>query len=253
MENRLKNCINWLLPVFLILFIAEVIVLPVAIKITYAGRSENPDHTLTYRKGNLTWSNVKGINEHGEAELSVFDAEYSNVSADDGQTLIAPGTEGKNLIRLQNDSSDKIMFTAVVYSIKDSDNLPVKVSFMDGDFTDTEEYFLSNGVDKTKIVRSVNGSVNKNEIVDFEISWLWDYELSYEKDMFDVDFGNRSANGNPDEVKVGFYLVVKEGNEVHSPKTGDNANMTMYLVLMGISGIMLLILFVTGKRVKSEV
>lgn len=248
MRSKFQNCINWLLPVFLILFIAEVIAFPVAIGITYAGRSENPDHTLTYKPGSLTWSNVKGIDAHGTAELSVFDAEYQNVLSENGESVVAPGTEGLNIIRLSNEALEDVTFTAVVYSIKTDENLPVRVSLADGDFSDTEDYSLPENVDKSKVIRSVRGSVRKNGIVDFDISWLWDYYVSDSRDMIDVDFGNRSANGSPDEITVGFYLVIEHGGEIIAPQTGDNSHINLYLMLMAISGAMIVILFVTGKR-----
>lgn len=75
MNLKWKNAIDWLLPVFLILFILEVIAFPFAVGLTYAGRSEDPNHTLTYRTNELTWSDVQGIDENGVAELSIFDAE----------------------------------------------------------------------------------------------------------------------------------------------------------------------------------
>lgn len=252
MNTKLKNSISWLLPVFLILFILEVIAFPLAVGITYAGRSENPNHTLTYTTHRLSWSDVEGIDENGAAELSIFDAEYKSVSASDGSAVIAPGTEGLNIIRLKNDADNKVEFTAVLYAIKSDSDLPVDVSLSDDDFTDTDTHILPDGVKEEQIIRSVSGSVNKNEIVDFDISWLWNYEIDDEQDMIDVDFGNKSADGNPDDIKVGFYLVVEDDNEFHSPQTGDNTNITLYVTLMCISGAMLLILTIFRKREKAS-
>ncbi len=252
MNIKLKNSSNWLLPVLLILFILEVIAFPFAVGITYAGRSENPNHTLTYTTHRLSWSDVNGIDENGSAELSIFDAEYKNVSASDGSAVIAPGTEGLNIIRLKNDADNKVKFNAVLYEIKSDSNLPVDVSLSDGDFTDADAHILPNGVKDEQIIRSVSGSVNKNEIVDFDILWLWNYEIDENQDIIDVDFGNKSANGNPDDIKVGFYLVVEDDNEFHSPQTGDNTNITLYIVLMCVSGAMLLILIIFRKREKAS-
>ncbi len=250
MNTKLKNSIDWLLPAFLILFILEVIAFPFAVGLTYAGRSEDPDHTLTYQARKLTWSAVEGIDANGAAQLSIFDAEYQSVSASDGSAVIAPGTEGFHIIRFKNNADHKIAFTAVLYAIPSDSALPVEVSLSDGAFADAAPNRLPEGVKEEQVIRSVSGSVNKSEIVDFDISWLWQYETGAEQDRIDVDFGDRSAEGSPDEIKVGFYLVVEDEGALHLPETGDNTRMTLYILLMGISGAMLLILVIFQKREK---
>lgn len=252
MNLKLKNSINWLLPVFLILFILEVIAFPFAVGLTYAGRSEDPDHTLSYRTNQLTWSNVEGIDKNGVAELSIFDAEYPNVSADDGSAVVAPGTEGRNIIRLKNDADGKIEFTTVCYTIKGDSELPVEVGLADGDFTDTKKYLLPDGVDESQVIRAVAGSVGRGEKIDFDVSWVWNYEMCDEQDMIDVDFGDRSANGKPDDIKVGFYLVVEDNNEFYAPQTGNHTSFTLYITLMCISGGILLILTIFRKQERTQ-
>lgn len=248
MNLKWKNAIDWLLPVFLILFILEVIAFPFAVGLTYAGRSEDPNHTLTYRTNELTWSDVQGIDENGVAELSIFDAEYEHVSASDGSAVVAPGTKGQNIIRLKNDADGEIEFTTVCYMIKSDSGLPVEARLADGNFTDTTNYRLPDGVKDSQVLRAVAGSLRQGEKIDFDISWLWDYEIGEEQDLIDVDFGDRSAQGEPDDVKVGFYLVVEDNNQVYVPQTGDDTGTMLYITLMGISGAMLLLLIIFRKR-----
>ena len=256
MNIKFKNFINWVFPVCLILFILEIILLPFVVGMTYAGRSEVPDHTLTYEKGKLVWNDVKGIDQNGVAELSIFDAKYQNVSSDNGKSVIAPGTQAANIIRLKNSMDGKIGFTAVLYSIKSDESLPVKVSLADGDFTNAQNSVIPNGTAQSQIIRSVCGEVRKGEIVDFDISWLWDYEVSNEQDLIDVDFGNKSANGSADDIKVGFYLVVEDNNEYHIPQipeTGDNINLAFYAVLLSISGAVLILTAFFRKRENTKI
>ena len=247
MKSKLRKSIDWLLPVFLILFVLEVIAFPIAAGITYAGRSENPDHVLTYTPNRLTWNSGTDVAPDGTAQLSIFDAEYPNVSSDDKTAVVAPGTEALHMIRLKNASEGTITFHAVVYSIKSSESLPVEVSLGDGDFTDSQAASLPYGVNKSQVIRSVSGHVKKDEITDFDIHWLWNYELDDQQDMIDVNFGDKSADGNPDDITVGFYLVVEDNNGIHIPKTGDTTNLSPYICLLCISGVLLLFLMIFRK------
>ena len=44
-DLRMKKSNKWLLPTVLILFILEVVTLPLIVLLTYAGRAETPEHT----------------------------------------------------------------------------------------------------------------------------------------------------------------------------------------------------------------
>ena len=52
---------RWLLPAVLILFLLEVLLFPLAVGVTYSGRSESPDHVLAYTTGKLTWDSATHI------------------------------------------------------------------------------------------------------------------------------------------------------------------------------------------------
>ncbi len=247
MNSKLKNVTNWLLPALLILFLLEVLLFPLAVGQTYAGRSENPDHVLTYQPGKLTWSKVTGIDENGAAKLSLFDAVYENVKSDDGSAIIAPGTEGLHSIRLRNTSQSTVGVTAVLYAIKTSENLPVQVSLA-SNLADASPTGLPEGVEESQIIRCVSGNIAGGQQTDFDISWLWSYTVSDEQDLIDVDFGNKAANGKPDDITVGFYLVVEDGGTTIPPKTADRANLTLYITLMCITGAAMLLLLFAGKR-----
>lgn len=65
-----KRISQWLLPAVLILFILEVLLLPVVLEITYAGREDGPDHILTYTTNSLLWDSATGIDENGVAVIA---------------------------------------------------------------------------------------------------------------------------------------------------------------------------------------
>lgn len=207
--NKIKG---WLLPVALILFLLEIILLPFATQLTYAGRSESPDHVLTYTTNKLTWGSDTDVEaQTGVAELSLFNSTYQNVEADNGDRVVAPGTEGKNIVRLKNDSGNTITYIAVMYRMKEEPTLPVEpVLANNASFTDTQTYPLPAGVTKDQVVRAVTGTVDATQLQDFDITWLWEYYEDDERDVMDTKLGNRAALEIPDEVMAGLYIVVEE-------------------------------------------
>ena len=238
---------RWLLPAVLILFILEVMTFPLALGITYSGRSESPNHILTYTQGKLTWDNAAGIGANGAAQLDLFDAVYPGVQSGDGRNVVAPGTEGFNIVRLKNSVGGSVNYTAVLYRIRTSEALPVEANLTGSNFTDTTNYPLPPGVAKDQVIRAVSGTVKGSEIQDFDISWLWAFQTSTGQDEIDTFLGNKN---NADEVTVGLYIVVEDNNSYvvpEIPKTGDESHIDMYVALMVIS---LILLFVDHRKEK---
>ena len=199
---------SWLLPIMTILFILEVFTFPFVINVTYSGRSENPDHILTYTTNKLKWDSNTNINPNGSAELSLFDMIYGEeVRSHNTDKVIAPGTDNTNIIRLRNASENKIQYTAVLYKKTTDEKVPVEVEMIDSNFTDTKTYYLPEELKDVEIVRAVKGTLIKNNIQDFDINWEWKFHVSNKQDLVDTMLGNRI---NLDEVYVGFYLVVTE-------------------------------------------
>ena len=253
---------RWLLPVVLILFILEIATLPFVINLTYSGRSEAPNHVLTYTADRsnvkLTWDSATGIRDDGSAELDLFDAIYPSVEANNGENVIAPGTDGFNIIRLKNSAGGAIKYTAVLYRIRTSDQLPVDVTLSGENFTDTAYYHLPDGVEGNQVVRAVTGTLGGDQIQDFDINWLWSYYDDETQDIVDTYLGDGAALGNDERVTVGFYITVEDDNDYNvedddpvipsAPQTGDNSMLGLYFTLMCISGIMLILLFVSRRR-----
>ena len=99
--------------------LTQVVLFPFAMGFTYAGRNESPHHVLTYTTGSLTWNSATGVDpDTGVAELSLFSDHYQNVQSDNGEKVVAPGTENTNIVRLKNSVSRTITYVAVMYRIK---------------------------------------------------------------------------------------------------------------------------------------
>lgn len=246
-----KKISQWLLPTVLVLFVLEVLMLPVVLEITYAGRSEGPDHILTYTSNNLLWDDATGIDEDGVAVLNLFDSTYENVDGN-GDKVIAPGTEGGSIIRLKNDSKRTVTFTAVLYRIVTNEAIPVEVELEGKNFDQTTDYQLPDRVQAEQVVEAVTGQLDASTIQDFDITWVWNYAEGEDQNAMDTILGNAEEEG----ITVGLYIVVEDQGEIvgpNLPSTGDNRRVPMYLTLMGISlCVLLLLLWDRNKREQTK-
>ena len=250
--NRTEKLREWVFPAMLILFILQVILLPVMIGLTYAVPAERPEHILTYRTGSLAWDKATSVRPDGSAELSFFETLYKNVNADNAEKVLAPGTEKDSVVRLKNDTNKEITYTAVLYSLSTSPDLDIGATLSGDGFSDTSRYTLPENIKKEAVIRAVGGKLDARKLQDFDINWFWSFEDGAnvdERDRVDTYLGNKAANGRADEATLGFYIVVRDGGEiVPSPQTGDNTMIGGYVVLMIISGGMCLFLALTRKR-----
>lgn len=238
----MKKITRWLLPAVLILFILEVLTLPLVVELTYAGRGDGPDRILTYTPGSLMWDEATGIDEYGVAQLDLFHAIYDDAVDGQGENVVAPGTEGVNILRLKNNSETTITYTAVLYCIKSNQELPVEVSLQGQGFADTDSYKLPYQIPREDVIRAVTGTLRADRIQDFDIFWLWQFETSEEQNQIDTILGNKDELDN---ITVGVYIVVEDNGLVDPeapPKTGDESQLAMYLTLMIISLCVLILL-----------
>ena len=195
-------------PAILILFILQVMLLPVMIGLTYAVPAERPEHILTYRTGSLVWDKATSVRPDGSAELSFFETLYKNVNADNAERVLAPGTEKDSVIRLKNDTNKEITYTAVLYSLSTSQNLDINWfwTFEDGASTDGRD-----GID----------------------TYLGNKAANEKADEATLGF---------------YLVVYDDSEILPSPQTGDNTVICGYVVLMLISGGLCLFLALTRKR-----
>lgn len=246
--NRTKKLREWLFPAILILFILQVILLPVMIGLTYAVPAERPEHILTYTTGRLVWDKDTSVRPDGSAALSFFESLYQNVNAENVEKVLAPGTEKDSIVRLKNNSKNSVRYTAVLYSLSTTLDLDIGASLSGDGFSDTSDFTLPDKINKDTVIRAVGGSIAANAMQDFDINWFWSFEDANDtesRDKIDTYLGNKAA----DEATLGFYLVIHDGGDYGpSPKTGDNTMIGGYVVLMIISGSMTVILAVTRKR-----
>ena len=194
-------------PAILILFILQVMLLPVMIGLTYAVPAERPEHILTYRTGSLVWDKAASVRPDGSAELSFFETLYKNVNADNAEKVLAPGTEKDSVIRLKNDTNKEITYTAVLYSLSTSPDLNIGATLSGDGFSDISRYTLPEGVKKETVVRAVGGKLDAKRMQDFDINWFWNFEDGASadgRDGIDTYLVNKAADEKADEASLGF-------------------------------------------------
>ena len=268
--SKAKRRGSWLLPTVLILFILEVITLPLMVMLTYAGRAEAPQHVVTFSNQQLTWDENTAVDENGVADLSFFERTYQNVNSENEDNVFAPGTDLDTVIRLKNDSGDTIRYTALAWMLKDCEELALYGDFHANGSTPIDNYtgYLPAGVTTDDLlgVGAVTGTVEAQGIKDFDVDWHWIFERGeevepgiYESDYIDTYLGNKAAWDVADDSTIGFLIIVEgddgpiippPGPGPKPPKTGGQSMLTWGLVLIGISGVVLI--FAIIRRIKER-
>lgn len=248
-----KKFQQWLFITVFVLFILQILLLPVFIGVTYPTRSSKPEHIITYSNYCLIWDKSTQVDSEGMVRLNIFDSKYENIQSDNGDKIIAPGEAKESIIRFQNTAKNKISYTAVLYEINEKD-LPLEVMLSGNNFTDATSVPMAGSDDNMEIVRAVKGEVLAGQMQEFDISWFWAFEDSHNsefQDVVDTGLGNEAAVGEAQDVTLGFYIVVSDEDRVitpDSPETGDPWQLELYILLMFISATILVALTVERKR-----
>ena len=275
MKTVLAQYKNWLLPAVLILFILQAVTFPFALGQSWAGRSETPDHLLTFNmRGRLVWDSETVVDDNGVAQLNLFDSKYGNpvtVGSADGSKLAAPGTGKQTMIRLYNKFINTIVYKVVLYQYQD--NIPEEINMQDKlqtqlldaidgrGFADDTKLVLPEGVTEDQVIRAVTGKISAQKYQDFDISWLWDFEAEG-KDGEDTLLGSLAAEGKDPSTTLGLYIVAQldtsatgsgdgSGDVItpESPKTGDSG-IGVYLGLTAVCGGMLMLLLWEKRKAR---
>lgn len=221
----------------LALLLAQLLLLPAALGMTYASGGTRPEHVLTYTTGRLTWDSATATDPQGAARLALFRRDYDNVASADRQRVVAPGTSGETVVRLKNDTNRTVYYTAVLYEKKTDLRIPVTAALEGEGFADTERYSLPEGVEQAQVVRAVSGSVDGRQRQDFSMLWQWLFDEGPRQDAVDTALGDAAT----DMEELGFYLTVTDQGgsgggvitPVENPKTGDSFSCVWYVAALG--------------------
>ncbi len=246
-----KQLSKRLLRLTAVLVLLEVLTFPIVVKLTFAGRSEGTDRILTYSPGKLVWDDDKKILSDGTAVLSLFDSDYTNVKADNGDLLIAPGTGGESIVRLKNEAGYTVEYTAICYSIESPKLSGMTVTLESEGATEIEPGNELKDIPESKIIRALSGTVAAGQIQDFDVGFEWNYEINHAIDEDDTDLGDASAIGKSDDITIGIIVYITDmnygGGDI-GPATGDHIPFTLYIILTIVSAVFLIFLIIERRR-----
>ncbi len=257
-----------------ILFIVATITFPYAFNLTWSAPGASYDRSLTYKDGKLTWDSKAEIDESGAIKLSMFESDYGNVKASDGSKVVAPKTGKETGIRLINEESEEISYTAVLYR---TDNTAVPLVATLGEKENTndegaaEGITLPTGVEESMVADTKTGVIAGGKLDTVDITWMWRTSQGVADDTLDT------ALAKADEInKVGYKLYVtvedvnndkdkdsdgkdssngkntdSKGTIVH-PTTGDDNYMMTWFVLAVISLVVVSYLFVKDTKKEKQ-
>lgn len=215
----LKRKIKRLLGVALALVCAASLVVP--------GFAQGNTVSLTFNGKTLQWGQGVTVDENGVAELGLFSDEYENVQSENGDDVVAPGTSGGAEVRLKNSSTQKMSYTAVLYTTRDlGDAVTISFTSEKGAATEVSTNLLPEEDRETaQIVAAYTGELSGLTGDDLTVTWDWPYEDG--NDEGDTALGNEGGY-----LTVHLYIIA-EADEVYkptAPDTGDDTNIFPALV-----------------------
>lgn len=199
---------------------------------------------------NTVWS--------GQTDIEIFRVSYENgsgqvtVNSENGEKLLAPGTENRYSFALENTGSNPVKFTMSMeaYFSDGTHVIPVEARVSGHEGT-----YLCGSADTFAPVLELNnvsdsGSLRPGYIMPYTLEWCWPFEID---DEYDTLLGNLAV-----EEDLSLTIVIKttasytpEGNS-GIPKTGDTSHIGLMLTVMVGSGTALLFLLIPRPRREEE-
>ena len=200
-----------------------------------------------------------------ETAIELFKSDYTNadgvvtVKSADGRKVIAPGTEGSYTFSLKNTSDAsadyKIWVEADISSDMTGVPLETRMSCDSG--------WLLGGKNSWEKAEDLNGvstaeNIGAGKTAEYTIYWQWPFEQG--DDPADTHLGNISADQSTNQelsYTVTIYTLTSTAAEsadqtqnslFHPAKTGDNAQVILWTVVLAVSAGILIVLLILRKR-----
>lgn len=199
-----------------------------------------------------------------DTTVNIFEHNDSHVSTDgtgSANHTIAPGTENNYTFSLNNDKEYAIKYNLNISGENDSEyEIPVMVQILDADGNS-----LSGDMKPIKELNSISsdGSVKPYSSTQYQIRWKWDFENG--TDNYDTFLGNKAVD---EEIACHINISViseydydtstdkSDSSDTPSDsstiKTGDNRNVTIYILTAILSLGILSLIFVTKKKYNED-
>lgn len=197
-------------------------------------------------------------------QVEIFRISYVNgeqvitVNSDNGDKVIAPGTENSYAFKLKNTGDVALDYTATIdaYFTPADIEIPItgRLNRYDGKWVvgGKDEYAKVSGLDTAED----KATLGAGKYTYYTLDWLWPFESG--NDALDTMLGNLAVDG-----ELTFTIVIKttatESSNPHDdsgitpPQTGDNTNLTLWIVLAVSSfATMLFLLFYQKKEKRRD-
>lgn len=196
-----------------------------------------------------------------ETQVEIFRVSYVNgeqvmtVSSDNGEKVIAPGTENAYTFKLKNTGNVALDYTVEVDAYFTPADIPIPIT---GRLSRYDGTWIVGGMDAYESVSVLDAAEDKatlgaGKYTYYTLDWLWPFESG--NDEQDTILGNLAVDQD-----LLFTIVIKTtatestdpngGGGITPPQTGDNTNITLWIVLAVCSFAILMFLLFYQNREK---
>lgn len=218
------------------------------------GGEVQPEYNFSVEDGEKVWST--------DTHVEMFKVSYVNgeeqitVNSENGNQIIAPGTDSKYTFKFKNTGDLAVDYDVTISGTMtpDSTTAPIEAKLYryDNKWFVGEKAAFGDFSELASI--SDSATLGAGRYTYYTLEWQWPFESG--DDEYDTFLGNMSVTED-----VVFTITIKavatESVDPYNtggiliPKTGDSGNMILWIILFGCS-LLMIALLLFGKREKDE-
>lgn len=194
-----------------------------------------------------------------DTQVEIFHVSYKNgenvitVNSDDGDKLIAPGTENSYTFKLKNTGNVALDYTVELDAYFTPQNIQIPIT---GRINRYDGKWIAGGKDAYAQVAELDAASDKatlgaGKYTYYTLDWVWPFERG--EDELDTELGNLAV-----QQDLTFTIQIKtmatasdnpdDNSGILPPYTGDDFNLVLWSALAVGSFIIMLILIIYQKK-----